>query len=110
MSYSFSTIRAGLVEDLRRSQRAAVRVEVHLRRSAQSHYRVSMYDVSRHGCKLEFVERPQLDDVVWVRLEGLEALQSQVSWVKGYTAGVEFLKVIHPAVFDMLLKRFGGAA
>ena len=94
--------------DLRRSARVPLQAEVHLRRTAQSHYRVSMYDLSRHGCKLEFVERPQLDEKVWVKLDSLEALECHVCWVHGYVAGVEFLKVIHPAVFDMLLGRLGG--
>ena len=40
-------------------------------------------------------------------IDGLEALECHICWVRGYTAGVEFLKTIHPAVFDMLLNRLG---
>ena len=94
----------------RRSERVPLRAEVHLRRSAQSHYRVSIYDLSRHGSKVEFVEVPQLDQIVWLKLEGLEALECHVCWVKGYVAGIEFLKVIHPAVFDHLVQRLRSAA
>lgn len=108
MTYSFANIRAPEPErELRRSARVPIRAEVHLRRSAQSHYRVRLYDVSRHGCKLEFVERPCLDETVWVKFDGLEALECHVCWVRGYAAGIEFLKVIHPAVFDMLMSQLG---
>ena len=111
MTYPFTTIQAHEPDaELRRSDRIPLRAEVHLRRSAQSHFRVTIYDVSRHGCRLEFVEVPRLDDMVWVKFEGLEALQCHVCWVKGYTAGVEFLKTVHPAVFDMLVQRLGGSA
>jgi hypothetical protein len=36
---------------------------------------------------------------------GLEALESLVCWVDGFTAGVEFQKPLHPAVFAMLVTR-----
>lgn len=107
MTCSFPTIRADGEQELRRSARVSLRAEVHLRRSAESHFKVNTYNVSRHGCKLEFVERPRLDDTVWVKFEGLEALPCHVCWVKGYVAGVEFLRVIHPAVFDLLVRRLG---
>lgn len=94
----------------RRSERIALRAEVHLRRSAQSHYRVYIYDLSRHGSKVEFVEQPRLDETVWIKFDGLEPLQCHVCWVKGYVAGIEFLKVIHPAVFDFLVTRLRSAA
>lgn len=110
MSYHDPTIGSAITveRNLRRSERVKLRAEVHLRRTAQSHYRVDMYDLSRHGCKLEFVERPQLDERVWVKFDTLEAIECHVCWVKGYVAGIEFLKVFHPAVFDMLVGRLRG--
>ena len=48
---------------------------------------------------------PQVQDWSVVVVDSLEALECHVCWVHGYVAGVEFLKVIHPAVFDMLLGR-----
>jgi len=78
-----------------------------LRRHAQPNYRVRVYDASPHGCKLEFVERPRLDELVWVKFEGLEALGAFVCWVEGFVVGVEFQKPIHPAVFESLIQRIG---
>ena len=82
-----------------------VNAEVTLRRPGQTTYRVRVFDTSRHGCKIEFVERPKLDERTWIKFDGLEALEALVCWVDGHTAGVEFDRPMHPAVFDMLLHR-----
>ena len=68
-------------------------------------YRVRVYDASSHGCRLEFVERPQVDDHVWVKFDGLEAIESRVRWVRGFVVGVEFVRPMYPAVFDALVAR-----
>ena len=76
-----------------------------LRRPGQHSYRVKVFDVSLHGCKGEFVERPKLDEHVWVKFEGLEALEAVVCWIRGFEVGLEFENPIHPAVFDMLVSK-----
>ena len=91
----------------RRSDRVAVNAEVALRRSGQLNYRVRVFDASPHGCRLEFVERPQLDERVWIKFDRLEAIEGIVCWVKGFYAGVEYGRPMHPAVFDALLPRLG---
>ena len=81
--------------------------EVSLRRAGQNTYRVRVYDASPHGCKLEFVERPQLDERVWVKFEGLDALECLVSRIDGFVVGIEFVHPMHPAVFETLVARLG---
>lgn len=76
-----------------------------LRRSGQKTYRANVHDVSREGCKVEFVERPMLDEIVWVKFEGLEALEAMVCWVEGFSVGLEFQRPVHQAVFEVLLQR-----
>jgi hypothetical protein len=93
---------------LRRSARIALHSEVSLRRSGSSTYRVSIYDISQHGCKIEFVERPMLDERIWVKFGGLEALECTVCWVDGFVAGVEFNRALHSAVFNHLLGNLRG--
>ena len=78
-----------------------------MRRAGFNHYRVAVHDLSPHGCKVEFVDRPRLDEKVWLKFEGLEALEGMVCWVRGTEAGVEFERPIHPAVFNLLLTRLG---
>ena len=91
----------------RKSQRVHLSAEVMLRRSGQRGYRVKICDVSPHGCKAEFVERPNLDEHVWVKFDGLDSLEAMVCWIRGFEVGLEFERPIHPAVFDM---RFPGSS
>ena len=87
----------------RRSERVALDADVSLRRSGQLNYRVRVYDASLHGCRVEFVERPTVDEQLWVKFDGLQPLEAEVCWVEGFIAGVNFLQPIHPAVFDRLV-------
>ena len=89
----------------RKAGRVPVSAEVSLRRPGQCTFRVRVFDASTHGCNIEFVQRPRPQDRVWVKFDGLEALEAEVCWVEKFRAGLSFLKPIHPAVFDLLLER-----
>jgi hypothetical protein len=96
--------------DMRKSARVGLTGEVTLRRAGKTNYRVRAFDVSREGCRLEFIERPDLGESLWVKFEGMELLQARVCRTESFTAGVEFLKPLHPAVFDLLVSRLAGSA
>lgn len=89
----------------RRSERRSLDAIVSLRRPGQLHYRVRVHDASLHGCRVEFVERPTVDEKLWVKFDGLQPLEGEVCWVQGFIAGVNFVQPIHPAVFELLLQR-----
>ena len=89
----------------RAANRVAVEAQVMLRRATQNNYRVSAYDLSRYGCKLEFVERPRIHERVWVKFEGLEAIEAEVCWTADFAAGLKFQHPLHPAVFESLVAR-----
>jgi hypothetical protein len=89
----------------RKSARTSLQAEVQLRRRGHHHYIVNVYDISPNGCRIEFVERPRLDETVWVKFEGLDAIESTVCWLKGSDAGVEFTRPIYRPVFDALVSR-----
>lgn len=93
--------------DERRSRRFSLNAEVALRRTGAHNYRVRVYDASPHGCKVEFVERPRLDERLWVKFDALDAIEGVVCWTEGHVAGVEFARPLHPAVFDALVARLG---
>lgn len=76
---------------------------IRLTRSPKCH--VVVQELSREGCKFEFVDRPLLGDRVWVKFEGLETLQGTVTWIEGAEAKVEFERPIHEAVFRSLSSR-----
>ena len=89
----------------RRSERVALAAEVTMRRHGGPNFRVNVFDASPDGCKIDFVDRPMLDERLSIRFEGLEALEAEVCWVEQHCAGVKFARAIHPAVFDLLVER-----
>jgi hypothetical protein len=93
----------------RKSVRIGLNAEVFIRRSGQNNYRANVFDISQHGCKVEFVERPTLAETVWVKFEGLEALEANVCWVDSFAVGLEFQKPVHYAVFGVLIERLAGS-
>jgi hypothetical protein len=92
-------------QDPRRSTRVGLSAEITLRRAGQGRYRVKILDASPLGCKAEFVERPELDEHVWVKFDGLEAMEALVCWVRGFEVGLEFERPIHDAVFEALVSK-----
>ena len=78
---------------------------VKLRRRGRHKFTMRVFDLSKEGCKLEFLEKPQIGETVWLKFEGLEVLQGRVRWMDVNIAGVEFVRPLHPAVFDLLISR-----
>lgn len=91
----------------RQYERVSVGGEAWMRRTAKHHFRVHIYDLSPLGCKAEFVERPELNEQLWMKFDQLEAVEARVRWVAGPRTGVEFVRPIHQAVFDLLIARHG---
>lgn len=89
----------------RNSERIALSAEVSMRRLGHANFRVSVFDASPEGCKLDLVERPSDGERVLVKFDGLESLEAEICWVDGFTAGLKFIKPMHPAVFDLLVER-----
>jgi PilZ domain len=89
----------------RKTKRMPLTAEVRLRRLGGSNYRVSVFDLSTEGCKIELIERPSTGEHMLIKFEGLEALDAEVCWLEGFRGGLRFEKSIHPAVFDLLLTR-----
>jgi hypothetical protein len=93
------------VQVQRKGLRVSIESMVKLRRRGHHKFTVQVFDLSMEGCKLEFLETPQLDETVWLKFEGLEGLEATVRWLDANTAGVEFVRPLHPAVFDLLVNR-----
>lgn len=87
----------------RKADRVAVGAELLLRRSGRIGFRVNAFDVTRFGCRCEFVDRPAIYERVWAKFDGLEALQATVCWIEDSNIGLMFANAIHPAVFELLL-------
>lgn len=93
----------------RAALRCSVEAEANLRRPGKPTYRVKVCDLSPGGCKLEFVDRPSLDEVVWLKFDGIDSFEASVCWVKGTSAGVQFRKEMYKPIFEHLVSRLGGS-
>lgn len=92
----------------RKEIRLELSADISLRRTGRQHYQARVFDLSRTGCKLEFVEQPKVGETLWVKFDGLESVEAEVRWVEGFRGGVEFKQAIYPAVFELLLARLRG--
>ena len=92
----------------RRAERVPIGADISLRRSFENRYRVQILELSRHGCRVELVERVRKGDRLWISLPGIETLEAITCWVDGFVAGAEFIRPLHPSVFDMLTARMRG--
>jgi len=71
---------------------------------------VKLCDFSPSGCKFEFVDRPAVGEVVWVKFEGIDGFEGSVCWVEGRAAGVEFRREIYMPVFEHLVRKLAPPA
>lgn len=94
----------------RKAERISLKADLSLRRSGQGSYRVTMFDLTRFGCKCEFIERPAVHERLWVKFHGLDSLEAIACWVEESCLGLKFTNPLHPAVFEMLLARLGQPA
>jgi hypothetical protein len=89
----------------RRSGRFATGSQILARRIPGVNFEVPLDNVSNGGCRIETLEKCEPGEDVIVRLPELESLGARVRWTMGMTAGLQFTRPIHPAVFGSLLER-----
>ena len=91
--------------ETRHKPRIGLDAEITMRRAGFPNFRVQIDDISTHGCRIEFVDRPAIDERVWIKLDGLASLEGCVAWVREHSAGIKFDQPMHPAVFEDLVTR-----
>jgi len=89
----------------RNAERLTLTAEVSLRRPGRPTYKVRMCDISTHGCRCEFIDRPTEGETIFIKFDGLESMEAVARWIEPPLTGLSFLRPIHPAVFDMLRAR-----
>lgn len=87
------------------SERISTSADVSLRRLGQSNRRVHVTDLSPEGCRVRLPHQPQAGEHLLIKFEGLETVESEVCWVDGFDAGLQFERPFHPAVFELLAER-----
>ena len=93
----------------RRTARVDVPGVIGLKVLGRNSFRVRIFNLATHGCKVELVERPSVGDTMLVKFDGLETMDASVIWVENHVAGLEFVNPIHPAVLDLLLQRLAAS-
>lgn len=92
----------------RQTDRVPLLADVTMRRLGKLSYRLRVFDASTHGCKVEYIERPAIAELVRIRFDGLQPIDARTCWIEGNQAGLAFERPIHPAVFDLLVARMQG--
>jgi len=92
--------------------RIAERVEVSfgaaLRQRGASGVSVQIADLSTNGFRVATHLVLQSGTDVWLRLPGLEPCHARVAWNRGHFVGCEFVRPLHPAVLQMIVRKAGG--
>jgi hypothetical protein len=92
----------------RRAARKDVVFGAGLRQRGAHAVTIQVVDLSTNGFRaathLELF--PESD--VWLKLPGLESLHARVVWMHGHMLGCEFVRPLHPAVLDMIVRSTGG--
>lgn len=95
-----------MVLDRRASKRSALSgPELLVRRIGGFNFQAGLKDASTDGCQIELIEECEIGEDVIARFPQLEPLGAWVRWTQGPTCGIEFMRSIHPAVFQALLTR-----
>jgi|SRR5687768_9129377 hypothetical protein len=94
--------------DGRRAPRADVTVGAGLRQRGASGVTIQLLDLSTNGFRAATHLELETGTDVWLRLPGLESLHARVVWMRGHLLGGEFVRPLHPAVLEMIVRNAGG--
>ena len=89
----------------RKAERTHVELGAGLRQRGASGVSVQIVDLSTHGFRASTHLDLQKGSDVWLKLQGLEPLHARVAWMNGYLVGCEFVRPLHPAVLQMVVRR-----
>lgn len=70
---------------------------------------VMLRDMTTHGARIEGLEQLHLDEAITLLLPGLQAKEAYVAWSREKSAGLEFDRPLHPAVFEQLVADYAMA-
>jgi hypothetical protein len=88
----------------RAAQRTGVTLGAGLRQRGASAVTVHIMDLSTTGFRASTHLELMTGTDLWLKLPGLESLQSRVVWMQGHMLGAEFVRPLHPAVLDMVVR------
>lgn len=84
----------------RRASRFALTMDVHVRAQGAHQIRARLISMSRFGCRVVGAALSRSDDLVWIRIPGLESQASELRWSGQDGVGLAFRYPLHAAVVD----------
>jgi len=94
--------------DGRRAARNEVVLGAGLRQRGAGGVTVQVLDLSTNGFRAATHLELLVGSDIWLKLPGLESLHARVVWMRGHLLGAEFVRPLHPAVLDMIVRNAGG--
>ena len=88
----------------RKAERADVAIGAGLRQRGAGGVTIQILDLSTHGFRASTHLELQIGTEVWLKLPNLEAWHAKVAWMNGHMLGCEFMRPLHPAVLDMIVR------
>ena len=73
-------------------------------RTGQNRFTAEALDLSQTGIRIRTLNPLRVGTSQWVKVDGLEALETSVVWTSGFISGCRFVQPLHQAVYDRLLK------
>ena len=89
----------------RRASRHPLAFDIQIRNKGRRHLPATLTSISRFGCSVVGAALPKSDDLVWVRIPGLESQAAELRWSDQARAGLAFLHPLHVAVADRFRER-----
>jgi hypothetical protein len=90
--------------DGRRAARKDVVLGAGLRQRGAHAVTVQIMDLSTHGFRAATHLELEPGADVWLKMPGLESMHARVAWMRGHLMGCEFVRPLHPAVLDMVVR------
>lgn len=87
----------------RKAERVPLSAEVQLR-SGTRRAVVKVNNLSATGARIAVAQLLRTDDQIYLKLPGLEAIEARVVWVNSFEAGCEFVRPLHPATFEAVVR------
>ena len=68
---------------------------------------IQVMDLSTTGFRAATHLTLEAGSDIWLKLPGLESLHGRVVWQRGHVIGCEFVRPLHPAVLEMMVRNTG---
>ncbi len=93
--------------EVRVAERRRVDIRALVREAGSSRVDIEVVDLSATGFRFECLYGFAVGARVFLSLPSLAPLEAIVVWRKEQAYGCQFIRRLHPSVFEMLVHRFG---